>query len=91
MIGALIGAIFGGLAIGVLARMVLPGKQDLSMTMTIVIGVISSFIATLLVTLVGYHNKSGFAWVPFIVGVLVACVAIVIYGGLTGKKQLNRG
>ncbi|WP_446664701.1 GlsB/YeaQ/YmgE family stress response membrane protein [Flexivirga sp. B27] len=90
MIGAIIGAIIGGLIIGVLARMVLPGKQDLSIVMTIVIGIVSSFVASLIVGLVGYNNNDGIAWIPLIVGVIVACIAIVIYGNMTGKKQLNR-
>jgi len=90
MIGAIIGAIIGGLIIGAIARLILPGKQDLSIVMTIVIGIVSSLIASLIVGLIGYHNKSGFAWVPFIVGIIVACIAIVIYGNMTGKKQVAR-
>lgn len=90
MIGAIIGAIIGGLIIGALARLVLPGKQDISIVMTIVIGIVASLVASLVVGLVGYHNKSGFAWVPFIVGIVFAAIIIVIYGNMTGKKQLNR-
>lgn len=90
MIGAIIGAIIGGLIIGVLARLVLPGKQNLSIVMTIVIGIVSSFIASLIVGLVGYNNNKGIAWIPLIVGVIVACIAITIYGNMTGKKQIAR-
>lgn len=90
MIGAIIGAIILGAIIGVLARLILPGKQDLSILMTIGIGIVSSFIASLIVSLIGYHNNKGIAWIPLIVGVIVACIAITIYGNMAGKKQLAR-
>ena len=38
MIGAIIGAIVAGLIIGALGRLILPGKQNISILMTIVIG-----------------------------------------------------
>ncbi|GAB3485822.1 GlsB/YeaQ/YmgE family stress response membrane protein [Flexivirga sp.] len=90
MIGAIIGAVIGGLIIGALARLILPGKQDISILMTIGIGIVASLIASLVVGLIGYHNKSGFAWVPFIVGIVFAAIIITIYGNMTGRKQVTR-
>ncbi|MFC6705568.1 GlsB/YeaQ/YmgE family stress response membrane protein [Flexivirga alba] len=90
MIGAIIGAIILGAIIGVLARLVLPGKQNLSMMMTIGIGIVSSFIATLIVGMIGYRGNGGIKWIPLIVGVIVACIAITIYGNMTAKKQVAR-
>ncbi|WP_265446119.1 GlsB/YeaQ/YmgE family stress response membrane protein [Flexivirga meconopsidis] len=90
MIGAIIGAIIGGLIIGALARLVLPGKQNISIVMTIVIGIVASLLASLVVGLIGYRNASGFAWIPFIVGIIFAAVIIVIYGNMTGRKQVAR-
>jgi uncharacterized membrane protein YeaQ/YmgE (transglycosylase-associated protein family) len=45
MIGLIISLIIVGLIAGALARLVVPGKQDMSIPMTIVIGVIGSFVA----------------------------------------------
>ncbi|TWP33745.1 GlsB/YeaQ/YmgE family stress response membrane protein [Leekyejoonella antrihumi] len=90
MIGSIIGAIIGGLIIGVLARLVLPGKQNISMLMTIGIGIVSSFVASLIVGAIGYRNAHGIAWIPLIVGVIVAAVLITLYCNHAGRKSIAR-
>ena len=91
MIGTIIGAIIAGLIIGALARLVLPGKQDLSILMTIVLGVLGSLIGSWLVYQVGYNNSNGgFKIIPFLVGSVVAALLIVIYSNLTGKRSTTR-
>lgn len=89
MIGTIIGAIIGGLIIGALARLVL-GKQNISLLMTIVLGILGSLIASWLVYQLGYHNgNGGFEWIPFIVGIVVAAILIVIYGNMAGRRSSN--
>ena len=46
MIGTIISAIVVGLIVGVLARLVMPGKQNIGMIVTIVLGAIGSFLGT---------------------------------------------
>lgn len=90
MIGTIIGAIIGGLIIGALARLVLPGKQNISLLMTIVLGILGSLVASWLVYQLGYNNSNGgFQWIPFIVGIIVAAILIVIYGNVTGRRNTN--
>lgn len=87
MIGSIIGAIIVGAIIGVLARLVLPGKQNISMLLTIVIGIVGGLLGSWITAAIGYHNHKGFAWIPFFVGIVVAAVLIVAYGSITGRKQ----
>ena len=47
MLGLIISLIIIGLIAGALARLIIPGKQDLSIPMTIVIGIIGSFVGGL--------------------------------------------
>ena len=90
MIGTIIGAIIGGLIIGALARLVLPGKQNISLLMTIVLGILGSLIASWLVYQLGYNNSNGgFQWIPFIVGIVVAAILIVIYGNVAGRRNTH--
>ncbi len=44
MIGTIIGAIVVGLIVGALARLVMPGKQNIGVLMTIVLGALGSFL-----------------------------------------------
>ena len=91
MIGTIIGAIIAGLVIGALARLVLPGKQNISVLVTIVLGILGSLIGSWLVYKVGYNNANGgFEIIPFIAGIVVAAVLIVIYGNVAGKRTSTR-
>jgi uncharacterized membrane protein YeaQ/YmgE (transglycosylase-associated protein family) len=90
MVGTIIGAIIVGLIIGALARLVLPGKQNVSVLVTIVLGILGSLIGSWLVYQLGYSNSNGgFKIIPFLAGIVVAAVLIVIYGNVTGKKQVR--
>jgi uncharacterized membrane protein YeaQ/YmgE (transglycosylase-associated protein family) len=91
MIGTIIGAIIAGLIIGALARLVLPGKQDISVLVTIVLGILGSLIGSWLVYQVGYDNENGgFEIIPFRAGIVVAAVLIVVYGSMTGRRSTTR-
>ncbi|MFC7595237.1 GlsB/YeaQ/YmgE family stress response membrane protein [Terrabacter sp. GCM10028922] len=85
MIGTIIGAIVVGAIIGALGRLLVPGKQDISLVVTILIGIVANVLVTLIVRQLGYSNQSGIAWIPLILGAVVAAVIIVIYGRMTNK------
>ena len=76
MIGTIIGAIVVGLIVGVLARLVMPGKQNIGMLMTILLGAIGSFLGTWV----------SYKIIPFLVGVIFAVLLIAGYLGITGKR-----
>ncbi|MGE9809093.1 MULTISPECIES: GlsB/YeaQ/YmgE family stress response membrane protein [unclassified Janibacter] len=89
MISTIIGAIIVGAIIGALARLVLPGKQSISLAVTIILGILGSLIGSWLVYQLGYGNDNGgFEIVPFLAGIVVAAVLIVGYGSVTGRKQI---
>ena len=81
-----------GLIVGALARRVMPGKQNIGIVMTIVLGVVGSFLGSWITYQVGYSNSNGgFAIIPFLVGVVVAVVLIAIYLAITGRRdQVHR-
>jgi len=87
MIGTIISAIVVGLIVGVLARLVMPGKQNIGMIVTIVLGAIGSFLGTWVSYKLGYSNQNGgFEIIPFLVGVIFAVVLIAAYLGITGRR-----
>ncbi|MDY6995311.1 MAG: GlsB/YeaQ/YmgE family stress response membrane protein [Actinomycetota bacterium] len=88
MIGTILGAIVVGLIVGALARLVMPGKQNIGLIMTIVLGALGSFVGTWLTYSLGYSNSNGgFEIIPFLVGIIVAVVLIAAYLGITGKRN----
>ena len=88
MIGTIIGAIVVGLIVGVLARLVMPGKQNIGIVMTVLLGAVGSFLGTWITYQVGYANSNGgFAIIPFLVGIVVAVVLIAGYLAVTGRSN----
>lgn len=87
MLGTIISAIVVGAIIGALARFVMPGRQNLSVLMTVVLGIVGALLGSWLTSAFGYSNANGgFAIIPFVVGVVVAIVLIAVYTGLTGRR-----
>jgi len=87
MIGTIISAIVVGLIVGALARLIMPGKQNIGVLMTILLGILGSFLGSWITYQVGYSNgNGGWAVIPFLVGVVVAIVLIAIYVSVTGRR-----
>lgn len=87
MFGTIIAALIAGCIIGPLARLVLPGKQNISLPMTIGLGALGSLGGSLIYTfLSGNSDTKGFDWIAFFIGIVVAAVLILIYGSVSGKK-----
>jgi len=73
-----------GATIGALARLVLPGKQNISTLVTVVLGVLGALAGSIIVN----GTKTDFSFVAVIVGVIAAAVLIVLYGMIMGRKQV---
>jgi len=86
-IGGIITAIVIGAIIGALARLVLPGKQNISILLTIVVGIISAIIGTLLAQAVGVADTPGVDWIELILQVAVAAVGVTVVGSLNGRRR----
>lgn len=88
MVMTIIWAIIIGAIIGGLARLVMPGRQNISVVMTILLGALGSLIGSwLLMTLFGYTGGGGIAWWGLVAGVAVAAILIAIYLNLTGRRR----
>jgi uncharacterized membrane protein YeaQ/YmgE (transglycosylase-associated protein family) len=87
MIGSIILALIVGAIIGVVARLVMPGRQDIGMLTTVVIGALGGLIGSAVASQFGYHNANGgVAWIPFFIGVAAAIVLIAIYEAVVGRR-----
>ena len=79
-------AVIGGLIIGVLARMIMPGKQDIGIIMTTVLGVAGALIGSWVAGLFHYTNEGGgIRWIPFFIGIVAAIVLIAGYLTVRGR------
>jgi uncharacterized membrane protein YeaQ/YmgE (transglycosylase-associated protein family) len=91
MIGTIILALVVGALIGLVARLVMPGKQNIGMIMTVLLGAAGGLIGSAAASHFGYHNANGgIAWIPFFVGVGAAIVLIAVYEAVTGRRTGSR-
>jgi len=59
MLGLIVSLIIVGLLAGAIARLLVPGKQDISIPMTIVLGIIGSFVGGFLGYLIFQQGRTG--------------------------------
>ena len=83
-----IGTIIFGAVIGVLARFVLPGRQNISLIITVILGVLGALIGYWLAGLLGVCSTGGIDWIRWFISIAVAAVLVVIYISVTGRKRV---
>lgn len=86
VLGTIIGALIAGIIIGPLARLALPGKQNISVGMTILLGALGALIGGFVYEWLGGTETSGIDWIRLAIQVAVAAVAVVIYGSMQGRR-----
>ena len=83
----MIGFIVAGLVIGALARLIKPGKQNLSLLMTLLLGLVGSVIGGLVANLLGTGDIFELNVIGFVVAVIAAVLLIGIAEGLSGRRR----
>lgn len=82
-VGGIISAIIIGAIIGALGRLVLPGKQNIPIWLTILIGIVAALIGTAIVG--SLSDTDGFDWTEILVQVVLAAVGVYIASAVTGR------
>ncbi|MGV9864106.1 GlsB/YeaQ/YmgE family stress response membrane protein [Rhodococcus koreensis] len=89
MVGNIIGTIIFGAVIGVLARLVIPGKQAMGWVITVVLGVIGALIGYWVWEgLLGKGNTGGIDWIRWIISIAAAAVLSLGYTAMTSKNRV---
>jgi uncharacterized membrane protein YeaQ/YmgE (transglycosylase-associated protein family) len=92
VLGLIVSLIIIGLIAGALARLIVPGKQSMSILMTIVLGIVGSFVGGLLGFLIFQHDVTdGFFQPAGIIGsVIGAIIVLIIYTRFAGRGANRR-
>ena len=88
-IGSIIGAIIIGLVLGVLGRLFAPGKQNIPIWLTILVGIVAAFIGTFIARLLGVADTRGIDWIELIVQIIVAAIGVSLVAGLYGRRGVR--
>jgi uncharacterized membrane protein YeaQ/YmgE (transglycosylase-associated protein family) len=88
-IGSIIGAIIIGLVLGVLGRLFAPGKQNIPIWLTIIVGIVAAFIGTFIARALGVADTRGIDWIELIVQIIVAAIGVSLVAGLYGRRGVR--
>ncbi len=79
MLGLIISLIVIGLIAGAVARLLVPGKQDLSIAATILLGIVGSFVGGFLGYLLFHKDSQGGFFQPAgIIGSVIGSVIVLL-------------
>ena len=73
-----------GVVVGIIARLILPGKENMGWVMTVVLGALGAFIAGSIGQWLGWYGFPSI-W-GFVAAIVVAVILIYIYNRLKGKR-----
>jgi uncharacterized membrane protein YeaQ/YmgE (transglycosylase-associated protein family) len=91
MLGLIVSIIVIGLIAGALARLLVPGKQDMSILMTIVLGVVGSFVGGFLGYLIFHKDgQDGFLQPAGIIGSVIGAVIVLLLWIKFGSSRAVR-
>ncbi|MFI6438412.1 GlsB/YeaQ/YmgE family stress response membrane protein [Streptomyces sp. NBC_00882] len=75
-ISGIISAIVIGIVIGVLGRLVVPGRQRIGILWTIAIGIIAAFIGTGIAAGLDVADTKGVDWIEWLIQIALAAVGV---------------
>ncbi|MFE2756699.1 GlsB/YeaQ/YmgE family stress response membrane protein [Actinosynnema sp. NPDC059335] len=88
-IGGVISALIVGLILGLLGKLVAPGKQAIPLWLTIIVGIVAAFIGTFIARALGVEDTPGIDWIEIIVQVIIAAIGVSLVAGFYGKKSVR--
>lgn len=78
--------VLGGIA-GLIAKVLLPGKDPGGCIVTVIIGIVGALLGGFLATALGFGGLSGFDWRSLVIAVIGAFVLLVILRLVRGKRS----
>jgi uncharacterized membrane protein YeaQ/YmgE (transglycosylase-associated protein family) len=87
-ITGIITAILIGIVVGALGRLVVPGRQNIGVLVTIVVGIVSALVGTAIARALGIPTATGgIDWMELLVQVVVAALGVALVASLMGRKR----
>lgn len=85
-ITGIITAVLFGAAIGGLGRLVAPGRHQLSMLVTILVGIVAALAGTGVAELIGVADTSGIDWTELALQVIFAGGGVTLLAGARSRQ-----
>ncbi|WP_030753357.1 GlsB/YeaQ/YmgE family stress response membrane protein [Streptomyces sp. NRRL F-5135] len=83
-------AIIVGLVLGVLARAIIPGRQRIPLWLTILCGILGSFLGNAVAGWIGVRHTSGIDWIRHVLQLAGAILVVLAVDGLWSTRRAAR-
>ena len=75
-ISGIISAIVIGIIIGVLGRLVVPGRQHIGVLWTILVGIVAALVGSAIAHGLGVADTNGVDWIEWLIQIALAAVGV---------------
>ncbi|MFC0532628.1 GlsB/YeaQ/YmgE family stress response membrane protein [Phytohabitans kaempferiae] len=86
----IISALIIGLIIGALGRLVVPGRQNIPIWLTMLIGVAAALLGSVIARAAGVAATSGVDWIELFIQVVLAAIGVALVVGVGGRRGVSR-
>ncbi|WP_219515708.1 GlsB/YeaQ/YmgE family stress response membrane protein [Nonomuraea ceibae] len=83
MIGAIVSAVVIGAIVGALARLLVPGRQNMSIGLTLIVGIVAALLGTLIAQMFGWADTRGIDWIEHLLQLALAVIGVAIVARMT--------
>ncbi|MFD6133991.1 GlsB/YeaQ/YmgE family stress response membrane protein [Isoptericola sp. NPDC060257] len=83
----IITAIIIGAIIGALGRLFVRGKQNISILVTILIGIVAALLGTWIASLFDVSDTGGIDWIELLFQIVLAAIGVSIVAGMGGRRK----
>ncbi|HEV2342486.1 MAG TPA: GlsB/YeaQ/YmgE family stress response membrane protein [Actinocrinis sp.] len=83
-------SLIAGLVIGVIARMLLPGKQAIPLWLTVLFGIAGAFLGNGIASWIGVRHTGGVDWIRHILQIGIAMVLIAFVAPLWARRDRTK-
>ena len=84
----IISAIIIGAIIGIIGRLVVPGRQRIGIIVTILVGIVAALLGTWLASLMGVANTKGIDWIELIIQIVLAAIGVALVSGTRRRRRI---
>ena len=89
-VGGLISALIVGLIIGALGRLIVPGKQNMGILITMAVGIVAALLGTAIARATGVADTDGVDWIEIVFQVVLAAVGVFLVAKFLGRRHAAR-
>ncbi|MFD6250507.1 GlsB/YeaQ/YmgE family stress response membrane protein [Streptomyces roseolus] len=84
-------AIIVGLVLGLIAKAILPGKQQIPLWLTVIFGILGSVLGNAVATWIGVNDTKGIDWIRHLLQLLGAVVVVgvgdMLWASMKGSRR----